>query len=56
MGAQLPAEAMQQKRDYDTIDRYCDHLLVLDTALLGEPEEQIVGTYRLLRQEVAAPP
>jgi len=54
MGAQLPAEAMQQKRDYDTIDRYCDHLLVLDTALLGEPEEQIVGTYRLLRQEVAA--
>jgi len=54
MGAQLPADAMQQKRDYDTIDRYCDHLVVLDTALAGEPEEQIVGTYRLLRQDVAA--
>ncbi|MDP3527312.1 MAG: GNAT family N-acetyltransferase [Hoeflea sp.] len=54
MGAQLPADAMRQKRDYDTIDRYCDHLLVLDTALAGEPEEQIVGTYRLLRQDVAA--
>jgi putative hemolysin len=28
MGARLPLEAMQQKRDFDTIDRYCDHLLV----------------------------
>lgn len=53
MGASLPAEAMQQKRDFDTIDHCCDHLLVLDTALSGQAEEQIVGTYRLLRQEVA---
>jgi len=54
MGACLPEEAMLQKRDFDSIDRYCDHLLVLDTALTGDTEEQIVGTYRLLRQEVAA--
>jgi putative hemolysin len=54
MGARLPEDAMRQKRDFDTIDRYCDHLLVLDTALAGAVEEQIVGTYRLLRQEVAA--
>lgn len=54
MGARLPLEAMQQKRDFDTIDRYCDHLIVLDTALTGEVEAQIVGSYRLLRQEVAA--
>lgn len=54
MGARLPADAMQQKRDFDTIDRYCDHLLVLDSALAGDIEDQIVGTYRLLRQEVAA--
>ncbi|WP_420406709.1 GNAT family N-acetyltransferase [Hoeflea sp.] len=53
MGASLPADAMQEKRDFDTIDRYCDHLLVLDTALGGTPESQIVGTYRLLRQDVA---
>jgi len=53
MGANLPVDAMQQKRDFDTIDRYCDHLLVLDTALGGQPETQIVGTYRLLRQDVA---
>ncbi|MCY0093191.1 GNAT family N-acetyltransferase [Hoeflea ulvae] len=54
MGAQLPADAMLQKRDFDRVDRYCDHLLVLDTALTGSTEDQIVGTYRLLRQEVAA--
>lgn len=54
MGARLPEEAMLQKRDFDSFDRYCDHLLVLDTALTGDMEEQIVGTYRLLRHEVAA--
>lgn len=53
MGASLPAEAMQAKRDFDAYDDICDHLLVLDHAIEGEPEEQIVGTYRLLRQEVA---
>ena len=53
MGARLPDEAMLQKRDFDSIDRYCDHLLVLDTALAGDAGAQIVGTYRLLRQDVA---
>lgn len=53
MGASLPEDAMRQKRDFDVYDDFCDHLLVVDTALTGEPEEQIVGTYRLLRQEVA---
>ncbi|WP_407810997.1 GNAT family N-acetyltransferase, partial [Staphylococcus aureus] len=31
----------------------CDHLLVLDKSIEGDSEDQIVGTYRLLRQEVA---
>ncbi|MFD1744750.1 GNAT family N-acetyltransferase [Rhizobium helianthi] len=53
MGATLPPEAMALRRDFDIYDEICDHLLVVDTALTGEPEEQIVGTYRLLRQEVA---
>ncbi|WP_137135836.1 GNAT family N-acetyltransferase [Rhizobium sp. FKY42] len=53
MGATLSPEAMNLKRDFDIYDDFCDHLLVVDTALTGEPEEQIVGTYRLLRQDVA---
>lgn len=39
------------RRDIDTYDIFCDHLLVLDH---DRPKgKRIVGTYRLLRQEVA---
>lgn len=38
-------------RDTDPFDKICDHLLVLDHDVVGAP--QIVGTYRLLRQEIA---
>lgn len=54
MKAQIPQEADRRKRDADAWDLVCDHLLVLDTAIEGDPEDQIVGTYRLLRQDVAA--
>lgn len=53
MGAKIPQDAAWRKRDIDAYDAICDHLLVLDTSLHGDPEDQIVGTYRLLRQEVA---
>ncbi|MDQ2632939.1 MAG: GNAT family N-acetyltransferase [Pseudomonadota bacterium] len=41
-------------RDADRFDEACDHLLVFDTALPGPDCRRIVGTYRLLRQEIAA--
>jgi L-ornithine Nalpha-acyltransferase len=53
MGARLPQEAMRLQRDFDSYDAICDHLLVVDKAIDGEIEDQIVGTYRLLRQDVA---
>jgi len=53
MGAVLSTEAMRARRDFDRIDSYCDHLLVLDTAIEGDTEDQIVGTYRLLLQKTA---
>ena len=53
MNAQVGAEADRRKRDIDSWDAICDHLLVLDTAIEGDAEDQIVGTYRLLRQDVA---
>lgn len=45
-------------RDQDAFDRICDHLLVVDREGTGDadlmlPDGQVVGTYRLLRQEVA---
>lgn len=44
---------MRRNRDIDAFDAVCDHLLVLDNSIEGDPEDQIVGTYRLLRQETA---
>lgn len=53
MHAQVPPESARKRRDVDAWDAFCDHLLVLDTAIEGDTEDQIVGTYRLLRQDVA---
>ncbi len=48
-----PNDAMkEQKRDFDEFDDITDHLIVV----INDPEnktEKIVGTYRLLRQEIA---
>ena len=51
MTAQPDALAMISRRDADAFDAICDHLLVLDHGAAGDA--QVVGTYRLLRQEVA---
>lgn len=51
MGARFAPEC--GNRDEDHFDAACDHLVVLDTALPGEAPDQIVGTYRLLRDDVA---
>lgn len=47
MGAR-PPECLEVGVDQDAFDAWCDHLLVVDEAMDGEP--RIVGTYRLLRQ------
>jgi putative hemolysin len=48
-GASLGAD----RRDADSFDAICDHLLVVDTDLPGSDLDRIVGTYRLLRDDVA---
>jgi len=53
--AELGANARQvapDQRDCDAYDDLCDHLLVVDES--RSDEQQIVGTYRLLRESVAA--
>ncbi len=51
-GAKPNAEMKAQKRDFDGFDDITDHLIVL-TKNVNTNEEQIVGTYRLLRQNIA---
>lgn len=53
MGARLPPDAMLAGLDFDAFDDICDHLIVLDRSIEGDTPDQIVATYRLLRQEVA---
>ncbi len=48
-----PNDAMkEQKRDFDEFDDITDHLIVVINDLENKTEK-IVGTYRLLRQEIA---
>lgn len=54
LGARRAAPQAADNRDWDRFDALCDHLLVIDTALPGPDHRRIVGTYRLLRQEIAA--
>lgn len=45
----IPCEAtILEKRDFDAIDDYCDHLLVIDHS-----RNEIVGTYRFMLREAA---
>lgn len=57
MSAVPGAAARLTRLDADRFDSICDHLLVIDHAAKGRfggRRPQIVGTYRLLRQDVAA--
>jgi putative hemolysin len=52
----IPTAAMRAtRRDFDKYDAFCDHILVVDKQARDESgEPAVVGTYRLLRGEVAA--
>jgi putative hemolysin len=52
--ARADAATVAARRDSDGFDAYCDHLLVVDHDVRAERmDAQVVGTYRLLRQDVA---
>ena len=55
MSATPTPQMRGQRRDFDKYDEFCDHLLVVDRNVRDEHgEAAVVGTYRLLRGEVAA--
>ncbi len=51
-GAKPSPQMQSEKRDFDDLDIITDHLIVIVTDEKSK-NEKIVGTYRLLRQEVA---
>ena len=52
----IPTPQMRaERRDFDRYDEFCDHLMVVDKTLCDKNGRGgVVGTYRLLRGEVAA--
>lgn len=52
MAARPTAEMAARGRDFDSFDRVCDHLLVIDHNL-GSGASGVVGTYRLIRRPAA---
>lgn len=52
MSAKPTPEMQRIRRDFDSYDPFCDHLLVIDRSLA--PGKGVVGTYRLLRRAAAA--
>jgi putative hemolysin len=53
MAARPTPEMAAVRRDFDSFDDYCDHLLVFDTRR-GDGPEAVIGTYRVLRRSAAA--
>jgi len=55
MSATPSPETRAERRDFDKYDAFCDHVLVIDRESTDENgKPAVVGTYRLLRGEVAA--
>ena len=52
MGAKPSEEMRRTRREFDSFDPYCDHLLIFDTAV-GEAPGRVVATYRFMRREQA---
>jgi L-ornithine Nalpha-acyltransferase len=57
MSASPNGAALISRRDVDDFDAICDHILVLDHDVKRRPfrpaKPKVVGTYRLLRQDIA---
>lgn len=53
MGAKTTPRVEQSELDFDPYDEFCDHLLVIDCDRSTAAAPCVVGTYRLLRGEVA---
>jgi putative hemolysin len=50
-GIDTSAQIFKEHRDFDEFDPYCDHLIAIDRRLGDEPDDYIIGTYRLMRKE-----
>ena len=53
MGSKSTAEMIAARREFDSFDSHCEHLLVFDLKRAGS-SDSVVATYRMMRREAAA--
>lgn len=53
MAAQPSAQMRAERREFDSFDPFCDHLLIFDTAA-GPAPGRVIATYRFMRRAQAA--
>jgi putative hemolysin len=53
MGAKPTAAMQDRRRDFDALDDYCEHLMVIDRTRITADDIGVVGTYRLIRRSAA---
>jgi L-ornithine Nalpha-acyltransferase len=53
LNAKPSSEMSALRRDFDSFDPYCDHLVIIDREK-GQGAEGIIATYRLMRREQAS--
>lgn len=51
-GAKPIGDVAEKELDYDHFDQYADHLVVIDERIAA-PDQSIIGTYRLMREDAA---
>ncbi len=52
MSAKPTPQMIAERREFDSFDEHCDHLLIFDTSK-GEPPGEVVATYRFQRRNQA---
>lgn len=52
MGAKATPDIAASQMDFDSLDKFCDHLIVIDHNT-GDLPPTVIGTYRLVRRDAA---
>lgn len=52
-GAKPSEQVKLERRDFDEFDDFCDHLIAIDRTVGDNPEDYVIGTYRLMRKSGA---
>jgi len=53
IGAVILDKYLEKEIEFDDLDQYCDHLILIDNSVEGQLKDKVVGYYRLIQKEAA---